>query len=229
MELNNTTATHLCYTLTELGFIQCDNHRRYRPTPKLLTLGYAFISWSDWGEIAQYYLESLFKEVHETVNLSTLDGPEILYIMRITKRNYLPFDIRIGTKLPVYCTAMGKVLMAMGQPEKVQPVLEKLEFRPLNARTITRLDKYLEELDKVRKKGYGINDEELSIGNRAIAAPVVDKDGYAVAAINIAVPSTQYSRREMEKTLTPHVMRTAREISDALLKIKARLVMGGSP
>ena len=229
MEVNHTTATRLCYTLTELGFIQRDDHRRYLPTPKVLTLGYAFISGSDWREIAQYYLESLFEEVHEAVNLSTLDGPEILYIMRITKRNYLPFDIRIDTKLPVYCTAMGKVLMAMGQPEKVQPVLEKLEFRPLNARTIARLDKYLEELDKVRKKGYAINDEELSIGNRASAAPVVDKDGYAVAAINIAVPSTQYSRREMEKTLTPHVMRTAREISDALLKIKARLVMGGSP
>jgi IclR family pca regulon transcriptional regulator len=229
MKVNNTTATRLCYTLTEMGFIQRDDHRQYRPTPRVLTLGYAFISGSDWREIAQYYLESLFKETHETVNLSILDGSEILYIIRITERNYLPFDIRIGAKLPVYCTAMGKVLMAMGAPEKVKAILKALEFKPLTPRTITTLDKFTEELEKVRKKGYGINDDELSIGNRAIAAPVRDRDGYAVAAINIAVPSAHYSRSEMEKILASLVTQTAREISDALLKMKAPLVLRGSP
>jgi IclR family pca regulon transcriptional regulator len=83
-------------------------------------------------------------------------------------------------------------------------------------------------LGKVRKKGYAINDEELSIGNRAVAAPIVDQHGYAVAAINIAVPTTEYSRSQMEKTLAPQVMRTAYEISGALIKMDVPLVTEGS-
>ena len=225
---NNTTATRLCYTLAELGFIQKDGHRRYHLTPKVLTLGYSYISGLDWQEVTKYYLDALFKKVQETVNLSILEGADIIYLIRIRKRKYLPFDIQIGTRLPVYSTAMGKVLMAMGRPEKIKLILRKLEFKPLTARTITRSDKFLGELDKVRRSGYAINDEELSIGNRAVAAPVVGKDGYAVAAINIAMPTTEYTRSQMEKTLAPQVIRTAREISEALIKIEAPLVMEGS-
>jgi IclR family pca regulon transcriptional regulator len=225
---NNTTATRLCYTFTELGFIQKDGQRRYHLTPKILTLGHSFILGLAWKEVAQFYLETLFKEVQETVNLSVLEGSEIIYLIRIRKRKYLPFDVRIGTRLPVYCTAMGKVLMAMGPPEKIKPILKTLEFKPLTVRTITSLNKFMDELGKVRKKGYGINDEELTVGNRAVAAPVLDRQGYAVAAINIAAPTPEYSRSQMEKILAPKVIKTAREISEALIKMEAPLVMGGS-
>jgi IclR family pca regulon transcriptional regulator len=215
--------------LTELGYIQRDSQRRYHLTPKILTLGHSYISGSAWQEVVQYYLQNLFQEVQETVNLSILEGSEIIYLLRIRKRKYLPFDIQIGTRLPIYCTAMGKVLTAMGSLKKIGSILKQLEFKPLTARTITSLDKFIDELDKVRKKGYGINDEELSIGNRAVAAPIVDKDGYAVAAINIAVPTTAYTRSQMEKVLAPHVIKTAREISEALIKMEAPIVMGVVP
>jgi len=228
LRANNTTATRLCYTLTELGFIQRDGQRRYHLTPKVLTLGHSYISGLAWYEVAQYYLEKLFREVQETVSLSILEGSEIIYVLRIRKRKYLPFDIQIGTKLPVYCTAMGKVLMAMGPPQKTQSILKTLEFKSLTAHTITRLDKFLEELDRVRKKGYGINDEELSIGNRSVAAPILDEHGYAVAAIHIALPTTEHSRSQMEKILAPQVIKTAHEISEALIKMEAPLVMEGS-
>ena len=228
LRANNTTATRLCYTLTELGFIQRDGQRRYHLTPKVLTLGHSYISGLAWYEVAQYYLEKLFREVQETVSLSILEGSEIIYVLRIRKRKYLPFDIQIGTKLPVYCTAMGKVLMAMGPPQKTQSILKTLEFKSLTARTITRLDKFLEELDRVRKKGYGINDEELSIGNRSVAAPILDEHGYAVAAIHIAVPTTEHSRSQMEKIFALQVIKTAHEISEALIKMEAPLVMEGS-
>lgn len=227
LRANNTTATRLCYTLTELGFIQKDGQRRYHLTPKILTLGHSYISGLPWYEVAQYYLEKLFREVQETVGLSLLEGSEIIHVLRITRRKYLPFDIRIGTKLPVSCTAMGKVLMAMGPPQKTQSILKTLEFKPLTTHSITRLDKFLEELDRVRKKGVAINDEELSIGNRSVAAPILDENGYAVAAIHIAVPTTEYSRSQMEKTLAPQVVKTACEISEALIRMEAPLVMEG--
>ncbi len=227
LKANNTTATRLCYTLTELGFIQKDEQKRYHLTPKILTLGHAYISGLAWYEVAQYYLERLFREVQETVSLSILEGSEIIYVLRIRKRKYLPFDIQVGTKLPVYCTAMGKVLMAMGPPQKTQSILKGLEFKSLTVHTITRLDKFLEELDKVRKNGYGINDEELSIGNRSVAAPILDEKGYAVAAIHIAVPTKDYSRNQIEKTLAPQVIKTAREISEALIKMNAPIAISG--
>lgn len=228
LEANKTTATRLCYTLSELGFIHKDGQRRYRLTPKVLTLGHSCISGSPWQEVAQFYLESLFREVQETVNLSILEDSDIIYLLRIRKRKYLPFDIRIGTRLPVYCTAMGKVLMAMGRPEKIKSIFKTLEFKPLTPRTIKSLDKFIDELKKVRKHGYAINDEELSIGNRAVGAPVLDKQGYAVAAINIAMPTPQYSRIQMEKLLAPKVIKTAHEISEALIKMEAPLVMESS-
>jgi IclR family pca regulon transcriptional regulator len=228
MGTNNATATRFLYTLTQLGFIQRDEQRRYYPTPKVLSLGYAFISGSDWREVASYYLERLSNETQATTNLSILEGKEILYVIRIRKRKYLPFDIRIGSKLPVYCTAMGKVLMALGPSEKVNPILKTLEFKPLTHHTITSLNKFMEELEKVRKKGYALNDEELTIGNRAIGAPVLDKNGDAIAAINIAVPTSQYNRRELEKNIAPILIQTGRQISDALLKMESPFIIGGS-
>jgi len=226
LKTNNTTATRFCYTLSELGFIRKDSQKTYHLTPRILTLGHSFVCGLAWKEVVQFYLEILFKEIDETVNLSVLQDSEIIYLIRIRKRKYLPFDVRIGTRLPVYCTGMGKVLMAMGPPRKINPILKKLEFKPLTARTIISLSKFKDELGKVREKGYGINDEELTVGNRAVAAPIVDKNGYAVAAINIAVPTTEYSRSQMEEILAPRVMKTAREISEALIKMEAPLMEG---
>ncbi len=224
--VNNTTATRLCYTLGELELLQRDSQRRYHLTPKVLTLGYSYISGLDWRKVANFYLERLFKEIQETVNLAIPEGPDIVYLLRIRKRKYLPFDIRIGTKLPVYCTAMGKVLMALGHPEKTKPILKQLTFKPLTSHTITNLKDFLKELDQVRLKGYALNDEELSIGNRAIAAPILDDKGFAVAAINLAVPTARYTRKEVEEKLAVPVLTAGRNISEALLKMKAPLVTG---
>jgi IclR family pca regulon transcriptional regulator len=226
--VNNTTATRLCYTLGELDLLQRDSQLRYHLTPKVLTLGYSYISGLDWREIANFYLERLFKEIQETVNLAIPEGPDIVYLLRIRKRKYLPFDIRIGTKLPVYCTAMGKVLMALGHPEKTKFILKQLTFKPLTSHTITHLKDFLKELAQVRLKGYALNDEELSIGNRAIAAPILDDKGFAVAAINLAVPTARYTRKEVEEKLAVPVLTASHEISDALIKMKAPLVSGDS-
>jgi IclR family transcriptional regulator, pca regulon regulatory protein len=226
--VNNTTATRLCYTLSELGLLQRDTQRRYHLTPKVLGLGYSYVVGLEWPVVANFYLESLFKEIQETVNLSLLEGREIIYLLRIRKRKYLPFDIRIGTKLPVHCTAMGKVLMALGRPEKMKPILKTLTFQPLTTHTITNLKDFLKELDQVRLKGFAVNDEELSIGNRAVAAPINDEHGFAVAAINLAVPTARYSRKDLEEKLSALVVHTGRNISEALLKMKAPLVAGDS-
>ena len=221
MNTTNTTATRICYTLSEMGFIRKNKRKEYRLTPKILTLGYPAVCMLEWQEIARYYLEQLLDEVQESVSLSIRNEGEILYIIRITRREYLPFDLPIGARLPVYATAMGKVLMALGPPEKTIPVIEKLKFRRLTAHTIGTKDRFLKELDKVKRLGYGTNDEELSLGGRALAAPIVDQHGFAVAAINIGVPTTRYSMKDMEKRLVGPILRTAVKISESLQRIEA--------
>lgn len=217
LQTNNTTTTRLCYTLYHLGFIQRDAQKRYHLTPKVLTLGYSSLSRLKWLDIAKYYMEKLFKEVQQTVNLAILDDTEILYLDRIRKSKYLPFDIRIGTKLPVHCTAMGKALMAWADEDIRESILSNIEFKPLTVHTITEMDRFLVELEKAREKRYTVNDEELTIGNRSVASPILNKYGSAFAAVNIAVPTSAYTLAEMEKDLSPQIITTAHNITQALI------------
>jgi IclR family transcriptional regulator, pca regulon regulatory protein len=228
MGTNSALSTRFCYTLCQLGFLQKDEKKRYRLTPHVLTLGYPAVCSLGWHDVAQFYLNILYENINETLSLSILDKTEIIYAIRITKKKYLPFDIRIGSRLPVHCVAMGKVLMAFGRPKIVRPIIKQLKFQPLTAHTISSKDRFEDELKKVRLKGYAINNEELSIGNRTVAVPIYDKEGYAVAAINIAVPTIAYSMQEMEERLCPHLLMTGKKISEALIKIESPIVMGAS-
>jgi IclR family pca regulon transcriptional regulator len=224
--INNVTAMRFCFTLSELGFIQRNGQRRYHPTPQVLSLGYSVIRRLDWLKVAQYYLDQLSKDIGETVNLSVLDGMEIMYMLRIRTEKILPYDLHIGSKLPVYCTSMGKVLMAFNHQEKTRPILNRLDFRPLTHRTITCLEDYLFELDKVRKCGYAVNDEELSVGLRSVAAPIRDAKGLAVAAINIAVPTKRFSLEELQNRLCSRIIEASEKISKALREMEWTLRPG---
>lgn len=216
-----TSAIRLCYTLHELGLIQRDQFKRYHLTPDVLSLGYFKICSLKWLDVANYYLEILYRDIQETVDLSVLDGCDVLYLIRIKKEKYVPYDVTVGTKLPVYCTSMGRVLMAFGSPQKTQSVLNSIQFRQITHNTITSNDQYVRELDVVRSTGYGISDEDFALGHRSIAVPLLGKDKIAFAAINVAVPSTRYSRDDLVSKFAPCLMKVAKDISDALQKLNA--------
>jgi len=214
-----TTAIRLCYTLSELHLIRRDEHKRYHLTPEVLFLGYFQICGMKWLDVARYYLEQLFNDIQELVNLSVLEGPEIRYLIRFKKYTYISYDMRIGNTLPLYCTSMGRVLMAFGDPKRTKPLLKTMEFKPLTPHTIKNIDEYLMELKTVRAVGYGISDEDFTLGHRSIAAPILDKNGYAFAAINIGVPSTRFTREELESKMGPMILDVASRISNALQKL----------
>lgn len=213
---SNATATRICYTLGQMGFIDRDEQRRFFITPRILSLGHAAVYSLGWRNVAQHYLERLSFELKETVNLSVLDGRELVYIARVNTDRILPFDLQLGSRLPVYCTSMGKALMAFSPPELVSEILDQLDFAPLTHRTIKTRGEYMTELEQVRAKGYAINDEELSVGLRSVAAPILDDQGWSRAAINIAVPTTRYSLARLVEELAPAALRTTREIMRAL-------------
>jgi IclR family pca regulon transcriptional regulator len=213
---NKTTATRFCHTLMQLGYIKRDPQRRYHLTPRVLSLGYASIRSAGWIKVAQHYIEELSKEINETINLSMLDGSEIIYLVRAKTEKILPYDLMIGSKLPIYCTSMGKVLLAFGQEKKTQDLIAHLELNALTHHTITRKNDLLREIKQTRERGYAFSDEEFSLGLRSVAVPLFGDKPYALAAINIAVPTKRYAVKDLETALVPRLRNLAKQINRAL-------------
>jgi len=199
---NTTTATRLCYTLSELGFIHKDGQRRYHLTPKILTLG--ILLFPDWpGRKWLNIIWRSFSRRSRRRSICLYWKVRKLFISFASERENISLSIFKQVPNFQFIARRWENPDGHGPPEKIKPILKTLEFKPLTAHTITRLDKFLNELGEVLKKGYAINDEELSIGNRALAAPIMSQHGYAVAAINIAVPTTEYSPEPNGKDLGP--------------------------
>ena len=217
------TVKRLLFTLQKLNFVQVKNEKFYEVTPRVLSLGYSAICNLEWREIAKYYLQQLYDDIQENISLSILDGGEIIYVLRIVKKKYLPIDIRIGSRMPVYAPAMGKVLMAFGKKNETQKILDQIEFRPINSHTVDNLDRFKKQLAAIRTTGYALCDQELIVSSRAIAAPVMHRDNYAAAAIAISVPSTEYSIKDVEAQFSEKILATARLISDALNNVEAEI------
>jgi IclR family pca regulon transcriptional regulator len=214
---NNATVTRICNTLAQLGFVRRDSQRRFHLTPKLLSLGYASMSSLGWRQVARHYLEQLAEQTGETVNLSVLQGRELMYLVRINNTGrILPFDLQLGSRLPLHCTSMGKCLLAFAKSDELERILADYEFTPLTHRTITSEKEFREALRLVRERGYAVNDEELSYGLRSVSAPIKDAAGSPIAALNIAVPTKRVSREDLEQHFAPLAMKTAQDIERAL-------------
>jgi len=214
---NNATATRICYTFSELGFVSRNRQGRFQLTPKLLSLGHASMSTLSWRQMAQHYLEQLAKQTGETVNLSMLQSNELVYLVRINNAGrILPFDLQLGSRLPLHCTSMGKSMLAFLDSEQLDQVLKNYEFSALTHKTISNEKDFRGELARVRDLGYSVNDEELSVGLRSVAVPIKDADGHAIAAINIAVPTKRVSQDHLERHLAPMAIQCAKKIQAAM-------------
>ncbi|MCF8106380.1 MAG: IclR family transcriptional regulator [Desulfohalobiaceae bacterium] len=216
LETNNATITRCCHTLSSLGYVAKDKQKRWYLTPKVLSLGYAAVSSLGWRQTAQYYLEQLSEQTGKTASLSVMESGEIIYICRVHTKRILPYDIRIGSTLPVHCTSMGKVLLAFRPEQEIKAIIDSLEFINLTHKTISTAEAFLQELETIRGKGYAVNDEEFSVGLRSVAAPVLDSQKRSMAALNIAVSTTSMSLEQMETELAPLVMGTARKVESAM-------------
>lgn len=220
LKTNKTTATRICYTLSELQLLQRDEHNKYSLTPKILKFGYASLSALGWRGVARFYLENLSKETQETVSLSVLDGTDVMFILRIRRGDFFPFETGVGTRLPAHCAAMGKALVAFQSPEKRKAILDKMTFRSLTVHSIKSSEAFNQELNEIRRKGYAVNYEEVSIGVCGVSAPVTDIKGEAISAVSISSSIGKYNKNDLESKLAPAIVRNAREISDALAQME---------
>jgi IclR family pca regulon transcriptional regulator len=211
--------TRFCYTLSSLGYLRRDARKRYHLTPRVLSLGYAAVSGLGWRRVAEEHMRLLSQEIGASVNLSILEDGEALILNRVKER-ILPYDLRIGSKLPLYCSAVGKVLVAFGPPEAAEGIFRRMDFKPITHKTITNLEDLRRDLAMARERGYAVNDEELSEGIRSLAAPIRGEDGWVMAALGISVSSIDYTLHTLVKELAPKVIRLADNINRSIKEME---------
>ena len=212
--LTTATALRFVSTLRSLGFLeQSPETRKYRPSLATLKLGYSVLAGADLRALALPVLQRLSVTTGETVNMAVLAGVEIVYIERLKTTELITANVQVGSLLPAHCTSMGKVLLAALPPEELDRLLPQIDLTPRGPKAITSVERLRAELERVRAVGYAIQDEELVAGLRSAAAPITDRDGRVIAAINIAVPAARVSVDRLRGVLLPAVIQAATEIS----------------
>ncbi len=218
--LGRATARRFLLTLVELGYVRGDG-RRFSLTPQVLRLGTAYLSGLDLPGVAQPHLERLSAQVGESTSAAVLDGPDIVYVARVATRRIMSVGITVGTRFPAHATSLGRVLLA-GAVAGLDDVQRRalLGGDPLpapTARTLTRVDDVLAELDRVAAQGWALVDGELEVGLRSLAVPLHDATGAVVAAMNVSSTS---SAATLRGTLGP--LRATAAAVDADLRLVTR-------
>ena len=208
--LTRAAARRFLLTLADLGYVRSDG-KRFALTPRVLDLGYAYLSSQSLPEVAEPHLERLAAEVHESSSVSVLDGDDIVYVGRVPTSRIMRVAINVGTRFPAYATSMGRVLLAGLEPDALDAYLARADITPITTRAITGTDALRAELDRVRSQGWALVDQELEEGLRSIAVPIRN-GGRVVAAVNVSAHASRASKDTVRKVLLPPLLRTAANI-----------------
>ena len=201
------------HTLTKLGYVGSDDGRGYALRPRILALGHAYLSSTPLATMAQPLLDNISEALHESSSMAVLEGDEILYVARSTTTTRLmSIDLGLGSRLPAYCSSMGRVLLADLPVPELDAYLARVKLVRLTHRTISTASELRRALATVQRQGYAVVDQELELGLRSIAVPVKDAAGRCIAAINVGTQSARVSVAEMESKFLPALNSAAAEL-----------------
>jgi IclR family pca regulon transcriptional regulator len=221
--LTRAAARRFLLTLQELGYVGSTG-RQFSLRPRVLALGYAYLSSFSVAQIAQPHLEDLAEELHESCSVSVLDGDDIVYVARASANRIMTIALTVGTRLPPYPTSMGRVLLAWLPPAEIDAILGRTSLRKLTEQSVVDPD---EILATVRAQGWATVDQELEAGVRSVAVPIRDSSGKVVAAINASAHAARVPMRTLEKQFLPRLLDAARQIDTELatrMAVGARVV-----
>jgi IclR family pca regulon transcriptional regulator len=218
LDLSRSTAHRYLTTLARLDYLLQDpDSKRYRLGPKVLDLGFSAINSMGLREISAPHLRRLSDETQHTVNLAILDGVDVVYIERCRTarpdQHEIDLNLHVGARLPTYCTAMGKAILAFVAEERREEIIGLIDFAPRGPNTHTDPDAFRADLARIRVSGLAVNDEELAYGLRSIAAPIHSHSGEVLAALNLAVHRTMVTMDELIERYGPAVTKAAHDIS----------------
>ena len=218
LALTRSTTHRYVATLASLGYLGQDHStRKYRLGPRVLDLGFSVLGSLELREIAAPHLRRLTDATGHTSNLGIRDDTDVILIDRVLGRpgryHHLEFSLHVGSRLPAYCSATGKALLAFLARPDLERLLDRIDLVQRGPRTLTDKSALLAELEQVRRTGIAVNDEELDSALRAIAAPVRSRSGEVVAAVNVAIPWSPVAMSELAGRLGPVLRATANEIA----------------
>lgn len=215
-EVTRAAARRFLHTLVSLGYVRSDG-RLFALTPRVLELGFSYLSSLSLPDVLQPHLELLSREVGESVSAAVLDGADIVYIARVPARRIMSVRITIGTRFPAYATSMGRVLLAaLPAPARADALAH---LHPLTDRTLTDAARLDAELDRVAAQGWAVVDGELEAGLRSIAVGVRDRSGQVAAAINVSSSATRDSVDHLVQNYLPALVAAADRASEELRRV----------
>ena len=210
--LSRAAVRRCLYTLTKLGFAGAEDGSRYALRPRMLTLSNTYSASSSLASAAQPILERMSAAHRESFSVATLDGDDIVYIARTTVSRVMSVNLHIGSRLPAYCTSMGRILLAYLPTDQLEEYLARVVLTPHTTRTVNSIDKLRLLLRNIRRNGYALCDQEYEVGLRSLAVPVYAPSGRAVATINLSGSAPRMPVYEMQTRFLPHLRNAAAEL-----------------
>ena len=215
--LTRATARRLLHTLVAIGYVSTDG-KLFELTPKVLDLGYAYVSSLHLSDIAQPYMENLSAQVHESVSAAVLDGTQVVYVARVNTQRIMTISLSIGSRLPALWTSMGRAILSVLSDAELDQFLREAPINPPTPRSLSDRESLREEILSVRGQGYALVDQELEEGVRSIATPLRDRSGRTLAAMNLSTHAGRVTLKELRGELLPLLLETAAEINVQLAK-----------
>jgi DNA-binding IclR family transcriptional regulator len=216
MELRKSTAHRALMALEHTGLIERAPANRYRLGLKLYDMGSRAVEQVDLRARVRPHLRKLALRVGETVHLGVLHKTRVVYLDKIEPINRrVCISSRTGTSNPIYSTSMGKAILAFLPPEEASRTISNIQFASFTAKTLSSAEELLKALERVRRRGYAIDDEEMEIGTRCVGAPILDGEGRVIAALSVSGSAARLAAHCVPG-IAEHVMRSAQEISSTL-------------
>lgn len=212
-DMSRAAARRFLLTLADLGYVRTDGHL-FALTPRVLELGYSYLSSHSLPKLSQPHLERLASTVHESSSVSVLDDMDVVYVARAEVSRIMRVAITVGTRFPAHCTSMGRVLLSGLRPVELDAFLEQTALDPHTSHTVTSVGELRKQIEHAGSDGWAIVDQELEEGLRSIAAPIHDEHGEVIAAINLSCSANRTSIDVMRDQLLPPLLDTASAIGD---------------
>jgi IclR family pca regulon transcriptional regulator len=213
--LTRAGARRILLTLQTLGYVESDG-KLFALTPRILDLGFAYLSSMPMWNVAEPVMEDLVEQVKESCSAGVLEGTDIVYVLRVSTRKIMRNSLGVGSRLPAYCTSLGRMLLAGLPDDEVVAVLEASALEERTRHTLTEVDAILVKVQQARRQGWCMINQELEEGLLSIAAPVLNRAGKTVAALNISGQVNRTPPRQMQETMLPALRAAAQEVSRRL-------------
>ena len=200
------------HTLRQLGYVDAELNN-FTLRPKVLTLGYSYLSSTPLTAAAQPCLNGVSKALGESSSLAVLEEDQVLYVARAATSRVMSVSLAAGSRLPAYCSSLGRVLLAHLPQDELDAYLARATLTPMTEHTITDPARLREVLAQVRRDGYAVNNEELELGLRSIAVPVRGASGRVLAALNVGAHAARVTPERMVEDFLPVLHQGARELA----------------